>query len=100
MADDPLKPIETLDAELFKNARQLGQFALGEGGALPRKVKLLIALALDADHGTAAGVGSLARMALAAGATKQEIAEALRVALYIGGVGTTFTAAEALRNLP
>jgi alkylhydroperoxidase/carboxymuconolactone decarboxylase family protein YurZ len=100
MAEDPLKPIENLDAELFKNARQLGQFALAEGGALPRKIKLLIALALDADHGTAAGVATLARMALAAGATRQEIAEALRVALYIGGVGTTFTAAEALKNLP
>jgi alkylhydroperoxidase/carboxymuconolactone decarboxylase family protein YurZ len=98
MADDPLKPIEALDPELFKTAHQLGHFALGEGGALPRKVKLLIALALDADHGTAEGVRHLTKMAQAAGATREEIAETLRVALYVGGVGTTYTAAAALKE--
>jgi AhpD family alkylhydroperoxidase len=99
MADDPLKPIEELDGELFKSARQLGHFALAEDGALPRKMKLLIALALDADHGTPTGVAALTKMALAAGATRQEIAETLRVALYIGGVGTTYTAAAGLKDL-
>jgi alkylhydroperoxidase/carboxymuconolactone decarboxylase family protein YurZ len=34
-----------------------------------------------------------------AGATKDEIAEALRVAQFIGGVGSVYTAAEALRDV-
>jgi AhpD family alkylhydroperoxidase len=68
-------------------------------GALPRKMKLLIAMVLDAVHGASDGVQSLAREALKAGATKEEIAEALRVAQYICGVGCVYTAARALREV-
>ena len=48
-------------------------------GALPRKVKLLMAMAFDAADGAPGGSG-LAEQAMKAGATKPEIAEALRVA--------------------
>jgi len=56
-------------------------------------------MALDAAHGTAHGVKSLAQAAMQAGATKDEIAEALRVAQYVSGVGSTYTAAQGLREL-
>ena len=98
MADDPLKVFEQLDPELLKLVRQTSELALADG-ALPRKVKLLIAMALDAAHGAVGGVEALARMALEAGSTKQEIAEALRVARYVSGVGSVYTAAHALRNV-
>ena len=74
------------------------QFAFNDG-ALPRKFKLIIALALDAAHGATDGVESLARAAMQAGATKEEIAEALRVAQYISGVGSVYTASRALKAL-
>jgi hypothetical protein len=47
-------------------------------GALPMKVKLLIAMSFDAAHGAPNGVRFLAQSAMNAGATKDEIAE-LRV---------------------
>ena len=98
MAEDPLGVFEEFDAELLKLVRQTAQFAMADG-ALPRKVKLLIALALDAAHGAVGGVAALARAALQAGATKQEIAEALRVAHYISGAGSTYTAGRGLSEL-
>ena len=98
MSEDPLKVFEEFDPELLKLVRQTSQLALADG-ALPRKVKLLIAMALDAAHGAVGGVQALARMAMDAGATKQEIAEALRVAQYVSGAGSVYTAAHALQDL-
>ena len=98
MAEKPLKVFETLDPKLLKLVESTGEFALSDG-ALPRKFKLLIAMALDAAHGTAHGVKSLAQAAMQAGATKEEIAEALRVAQYVSGAGSTYTAAQGLREL-
>ena len=98
MAKDPLQVIEALDADLVRLVRETSEFALADG-ALPRKVKLLIAMALDASEGAAGGVGSLARQSMQAGATKQEIAEALRVAQYVCGVGSTYTAAHGLEGV-
>ena len=97
MPEDPLRVFEELDPELLKLVRQTSELALADG-ALPRKVKLLIAMALDAAHGAVGGVQALARMAMDAGATKQEIAEALRVAQYVSGAGSVYTAAHALRD--
>jgi alkylhydroperoxidase/carboxymuconolactone decarboxylase family protein YurZ len=45
-------------------------------------------------------VKALAQAAIQAGATKKEIGEALRVAQYVSGVGTVYTAAQALKDLP
>ena len=86
MPEDPLKVFEELDPELLKLVRHTSELALAEG-ALPKKVKLLIAMALDAAHGAVGGVRALARMAMEAGATKQEVAEALRVPQYVSGEG-------------
>lgn len=99
MPENPLKPIETLDPELMKLVDETRRLALGEGGALPRKVKFLIALALDASHGAAGGVNALAHAAMHCGATREEIAETLRIAFFISGVGSTYTAAEGLGSL-
>ncbi len=98
MAEHPLKIFETFDPELLKLVQDTQHFALKDG-ALPRKVKLLIAMALDASKGTANGVKSLAQKAMEAGATKAEIAETLRVAQYITGTGSVYTAAQGLKEL-
>mgnify|MGYP001034148583 CR=1 FL=1 len=98
MSENPLKILEKLDPELLKLVENTNRFALADG-ALPRKFKLLIAMALDASLGAIQGVKALARAAIQAGATKEEITEAVRVANYISGVGSVYTSAEALKEL-
>jgi alkylhydroperoxidase/carboxymuconolactone decarboxylase family protein YurZ len=98
MPEDPLKILEKLDPELLKLVETTHSLALTDG-ALPRKFKILIAMALDAAHGTVEGVRALAQAAVQSGATIEEITEALRVAQYISGVGSVYTAARALRDL-
>ena len=98
MQEHPLKSLERLDPKLLKLVDDTRQFALSDG-ALPKKFKLLIALALDAADGAVDGVKSLAQAAMQAGATKEEIAETLRVAQYISGVGSIYTASRALKEL-
>ena len=98
MAEHPLKIFEKIDPELLKLVKNTNAFALADG-ALPRKFKLLIAMALDASHGTVQGVKSLTQQAMQAGATKEEVMEALRVAQYISGAGAVYTAAHAFREL-
>jgi alkylhydroperoxidase/carboxymuconolactone decarboxylase family protein YurZ len=98
MKEHPLKIFEELDPELLGLVGNTREFALGDG-ALPKKFKLLIAMALDAAHGASEGVKALAQAAQQAGSTKEEITEALRVAQYVTGVGSVYTAARALREL-
>ena len=98
MAEHPLKIFEKIDPELFKLVRETNAFALADG-ALPRKIKFLMAMALDAAHGTVEGTKSLADQAMKAGATKEEIVETIRVAQYISGVGSVYVAARALKEL-
>ncbi len=98
MAEGPLKIIEKLDVDLLKNVEATQALALADG-ALPRKVKLLMAMALDASHGTVEGTRSLTQQAMKAGATKEEIMETVRVAQYISGAGCVYTAAHALKDL-
>ncbi len=98
MPEHPLKVIERSDPDLRRLVQSTNDFALAEG-ALPRKAKFLIAMALDAAHGAVDGVRSLADQALKAGATKEEIMETIRVAQYISGVGAVYTAARAFAEL-
>jgi alkylhydroperoxidase/carboxymuconolactone decarboxylase family protein YurZ len=98
MAENPLQILEKVDPELLKLVQNTNTLALTDG-ALPKKFKLLIAMALDAAHGTVDGVRSLAGQAMKAGATKEEVAEAIRVAQYISGVGSVYTAARAFKDL-
>jgi alkylhydroperoxidase/carboxymuconolactone decarboxylase family protein YurZ len=93
-----LKILEKLDPDLLKLVENTSRFAFADG-ALPRKIKLLIAMGLDASHGAVQGVKSLARAATEAGATREGIMEVLRVAQYISGVGSVYTSAQALKEL-
>lgn len=78
MPEHPLKVFEKTDPDLRRFVQGVSDFALADG-ALPRKFKLLIAMALDAAHGASEGVKSLADQAMKAGATKEEVMEAIRV---------------------
>jgi alkylhydroperoxidase/carboxymuconolactone decarboxylase family protein YurZ len=98
MAEDPLKVFEKIDPEIRRLVEGFRIFAFKDG-ALPAKIKILIAMALDASHGATEGVKALANLAMKAGATKAEIGETLRVALYVCGAGSIYTAANALKEL-
>lgn len=64
-------------------------------GELPTKVKELIALAIGVVHGCDGCIASHARGAARAGATKQEAAEALGVAIFMNGGPATVYGARA-----
>jgi alkylhydroperoxidase/carboxymuconolactone decarboxylase family protein YurZ len=87
-----------IDPAFMHHIKGVEDMVYGDG-ALPRKVKLLIAMAFDASHGAVSGVKSLGQSAVKAGATKEEIAEVLRVACYLGGVGTIYAASQGLKEL-
>jgi hypothetical protein len=55
MAEHPLEIFEKIDPELLKLVQSTNALAITDG-ALSRKFKLLIAMALDASHGAAEGV--------------------------------------------
>ena len=97
---NPLACLGNIDPELLKLIEETQGVAYGEQqGGLSRKYKLLIAMAIDASHGAAGGVGSLAKQALNAGATKQEVGDTLRVVQMISGVGAMHTAAQGLKDM-
>ncbi len=98
MAEDPLSTLEQIDPGLRKHLDGMSEFVYSPG-ALPRKFKILMAMAFDAAHGADKGVRALAQAAINCGATKEEIAEALRVAYYLSGVGALYTASAGLREL-
>lgn len=98
MPDHPLSTMRKLDPEFMKHVEDTEALVYAEG-ALPRRVKLLMAMAFDAANGAPGGVRALAEMALQAGATKQEIAEALRVAFHLSGVGSLYAASFGLKDL-
>lgn len=98
MEENPLNIIQNRDNDFFKIIEASQENALSEG-IIPLKYKFLIAMALDADHGAADGVKVLAMQAMDSGATKDEIMEAIRIANFIGGIGSTYTAANALKDI-
>jgi alkylhydroperoxidase/carboxymuconolactone decarboxylase family protein YurZ len=98
VTEHPLKIYEKLDPALLKHVENSRDFVFADG-ALPRKFKLLIAIAFDASYGAVNGVRSLAQQAVDAGATKEEITEALRVAQHLSGVGCIYTVGQVLNEL-
>jgi alkylhydroperoxidase/carboxymuconolactone decarboxylase family protein YurZ len=98
MSGHPLSIIETSDRELFEKINDAKELAFRDG-EISKKHKLLIALAIDIAKHSENGIKSLAMQALAAGATKKEITETLRIANYICGVGSMYTAAAALKDI-
>ncbi len=65
----------------------------------PMKSRILMALAMDASHGAFESVASLAEAAAGAGASTEEITEALGVRQFTGGVSSLRTSAKALGEL-
>jgi alkylhydroperoxidase/carboxymuconolactone decarboxylase family protein YurZ len=98
MAEHPLATMKKLDPDFMKHIDATDALVYADG-ALPRKVKLLMAMAFDAAEGAPGGVRALAEQAMMAGATKEEIAEALRVAFHLSGVGCLYTASFGLKDL-
>lgn len=98
MSFNPLEAIESNDKNLFQHI-QNGRSLAFDDGALSKKQKLLIAVALDAAHGAVNGVQSLALQAFEAGASTEELMEAIRVAGFISGAGAIYTAAAGLKDL-
>jgi alkylhydroperoxidase/carboxymuconolactone decarboxylase family protein YurZ len=97
--EHPLAAMQKLDPKLMEHLKAADQLVYADG-ALPRKTKLLMAMAFDAAHGAVNGVRALAGQARAAGATDAEIAEAVRVAYHLSGVGSVYEASQGLRDLP
>jgi len=98
MPEHPLSTIEKIDPDLMNHLKEANKLVFSEG-SLPKKYKLIIAMAFDAAHGADKGVTALAQAAMKEGATKEEIAEALRVAYHLAGVGTLYVASLGLKDL-
>jgi len=97
MPHDWLEMIGRIDPAVVKRLHEQDEFVYADG-VLPRKLKLLVAMAFDASHGAVAGARALAKQAKAAGATDQEMAEILRVAYHLSGVGALYAASTALKE--
>jgi alkylhydroperoxidase/carboxymuconolactone decarboxylase family protein YurZ len=93
-----LTALGKIDPKMADRLREMNEFIYGPG-ALSRKFKLLLAMAFDAAHGADLGVRALAQQAMKEGATTDEIAEALRVAYHLSGVGALYTASNGLRDV-
>jgi alkylhydroperoxidase/carboxymuconolactone decarboxylase family protein YurZ len=98
MAEHPLSAIQKIDPKMMDHLKDMSELIYCSG-ALPKKVKLLMAMAFDAAHGADLGVKALAAAAVKEGATTDEIAEALRVAYHLAGVGTLYTASNGLKDI-
>ena len=85
------------DPQLHEAVAAVADLAMSPG-ALDGKTKLLIAIALDALCGAKKGVEILAKQAKKAGVTKEEIAEALRLAYFVAGNGVLAVAGEAFEE--
>lgn len=96
--ENPLSTLEKLDPQLMDHLKETQELIYGQG-ALPKKYKLLMAMAFDAAAGADKGVRALAEAAMEEGATNAEIAEALRVAYHLAGVGTLYTASHGLKKV-
>ena len=98
MSQNPIDIYKQYDPEIIECYKNLQNVTYGEG-ALKPKFKLLIALAIDIEHGAMQGAIALGRQAITVGASKEEIVEAMRVAYQIGGNRALFTSAQVLQTL-
>ena len=98
MAGNSMDVIKKFDERLLGIVNENRVFSFKDG-ALSKKTKYLIALALDASHGATEGVKALALEAKKNGASKDEIMETLRVVNFISGVGCIYTASRALKDI-
>ena len=99
MATNPFKTITEIDPGFIEHLKKMEEESIYHDGALPRKFKYLMAMAFDAQHGAIPGVRHLACQAVKAGATREEIAEALRVAFHFGGIGSVYVGSQGLEGV-
>ena len=99
MATNPLQTITEIDPGFMDQLKKMEEQSIYNDGALPKKFKYLMAMAFDAQQGAIAGVRSLAGQAVKAGATKEEIAEALRLAFYFGGIGSVYIGSQGIEGI-
>ena len=99
MPENPLKTILEIDPNFIDQLKKMEAESIYNDGALPKKFKYLMAMAFDAQHGAINGVKFLAGQAIKAGATKEEIAEALHLAFYFGGIGSIYIGSQGLDGL-
>ena len=98
MSSNPLEAYKEFDPKLVEQYENLQGLTYAEG-ALSVKFKLLIALAIDVEHGALQGAIAIGHRALKMGATKEEIIETLRISYQIGGNRALFTSAQVLQAL-
>ncbi len=92
MSGNPLDVFKEFDPKILDTWKNLQELTFAPGALTP-KTKLIIALAIDVELGSVEGATALGRRALKAGATKEEIVEAMRVAYSIAGNSALFTSA-------
>ncbi len=80
-----VEKMSSYDADFFAEIEGVMKQALNPD-ALDKKTSLLIVLALDALKGAGEGVKVVAGQAREAGASDEEIKEALRLAYYVAGM--------------
>ena len=95
---NPLDVYAEFDPKVIEYYKNLQDLTYGSG-ALQPKFKLLIAMAIDVEHGALQGAVALGGRAIKLGATREEIVEALRVAYQIGGNRALFTSSQVLHSL-
>ena len=98
MSGNPLDIFKEFDPKVLESWKNIQELTFAKG-ALDPKTKLLIAMAIDVEHGAMQGAVAIGKRALKAGATKEEIVEAMRVAYSIGGNSALFTSALVLKAL-
>ncbi len=98
MSGNPLDIFKELDSKVLESWQNLQDLTFTQG-ALDPKIKLLIAMSIDVEHGAMQGAIAIGKRALRLGAKKEEIVEALRVAYSIGGNRALFTSALVLQAL-
>jgi len=98
MSKNPVDPYREVDPKIIKSYENIQELAFSEG-KLSQKIKVLIAMAIDAENGATQGAIVLGQKAIKLGATKQEIIETLRIAYLIGGTKALFTNATVLETL-
>lgn len=92
-----VETLERHDPELLEQMEAVQALAACEG-ALPHKVKTLMAMLGDAILGHPEGVKAPAAQARAQGATEEEVRETVRMAFFCAGMPGLVTATRALEG--
>lgn len=88
--------LKNVQPDVMKNFHSMAQAAI-QDGALDKKTKELIALAIGVAKQCDGCIGFHTRTLHQLGATRQEVAEMLGVSIYMGGGPALMYAADALR---